>query len=82
VLVTRDQAWFSEPLQVKVVGTVGAGDSFLGALLWSLSKNLGLDNALRNAVAAGSAALLTEGTQLASAEAIRRLAGQVRLQCL
>jgi 6-phosphofructokinase 2 len=82
LLVTRNQAWFSEPLPVKVVGTVGAGDSFLGALLWSLSKSLGLDDALRNAVAAGSAALLTEGTQLASAEAIRRLAGLVRLQRL
>jgi 6-phosphofructokinase 2 len=82
LLVTQDQAWFSEPLQVKVVGTVGAGDSFLGALLWSLSITLPLDDALRNAVAAGSAALLAEGTQLAAPEAIRRLAVEVRLQRL
>jgi 6-phosphofructokinase 2 len=82
LIVTQDQAWFSEPLQVKVVGTVGAGDSFLGALVWSLSANQSLEDAFRYSVAAGSAALLSEGTQLASAEDIRRLAKEVRLRRL
>lgn len=82
LLVTADQAWFAEPLKVRVVGTVGAGDSFLGALVWSLAKARPLDEGLRSAVAAGSAALLTEGTRLASPEDVRRLAKEVRLHSL
>jgi 6-phosphofructokinase 2 len=82
LLVTEDQAWFSEPLPVKVVGTVGAGDSFLGALVWALHSEVALDEALRTAVAAGSAALLTEGTRLASVADIRRLKNEVRLQAV
>jgi 6-phosphofructokinase 2 len=82
LLVTKDEAWFSEPLAVKVVGTVGAGDSFMGALVWSISAGLSLEDGLRNAAAAGAAALLTEGTRLASPEDIQRLAKDVRLQRL
>ena len=82
LLVTENQAWFSEPLQVKVVGTVGAGDSFLGALVWALHAELPLEDALRTAVAAGSAALLTAGTRLAAAADIERLKKEVRLQRL
>jgi 6-phosphofructokinase 2 len=82
LLVTRDQAWFSDPLPVKVVGTVGAGDSFLGAMVWSLSVSNSPDSALRFAVAAGSAALLSEGTQLCRPEDVHRLAPQVTLHRL
>lgn len=79
LLVTRDAAWFSEPLPVKVMSSVGAGDSFLGALGWSLSTGGDLAGALRCAVAAGSAALLAPGTQLCRPEDVRRLSPQVRL---
>jgi 6-phosphofructokinase 2 len=82
LLVTEDQAWFSEPLPVKVVGTVGAGDSFLGALVWALHSDRSLEEALRTAVAAGSAALLTEGTRLAAVADIQRLKNEVRLQSI
>lgn len=82
LLVTGDEAWFSDPLPVKVVGTVGAGDSFLGALVWALSAGHPLDRTLRFAVAAGSAALLSEGTQLCRPEDVHRLAPQVALQRL
>jgi 6-phosphofructokinase 2 len=82
LLVTEDQAWFSEPLAVKVIGTVGAGDSFLGALVWALHTGLSLEECLRTAVAAGSAALLAEGTRLASVADIQRLRSQVRLQMI
>lgn len=82
LLVTGDEAWFSDPLPVKVVGTVGAGDSFLGAMVWSLSAGHSLDSTLRFAVAAGSAALLSEGTQLCRPEDVHRLAPQVSLHRL
>jgi len=79
LLVTRDAAWFSEPLKVRVMSSVGAGDSFLGALVWSLSTGGDFAGALRCAVAAGSAALLAPGTQLCRPEDVRRLSPQVRL---
>ena len=79
LIVTRDAAWFSEPMPVKVISSVGAGDSFLGALVWSLSSGGDLADALRCAVAAGSAALLAPGTQLCRPEDVRRLSPQVRL---
>jgi 6-phosphofructokinase 2 len=79
ILVTRDAAWFSEPLHVKVMSSVGAGDSFLGGLIWSISTGSDLANALRHAVAAGSAALLAPGTQLCRPEDVRRLMPEVRL---
>jgi 6-phosphofructokinase 2 len=82
LLVTEEEAWFSEALPVKVVGTVGAGDSFLGALVWALQEETPMEDALRIAVAAGSAALLTEGTRLAAVADINRLKKQVRLQAI
>ncbi len=80
LLVTRDAAWFSEPLPVKVMSSVGAGDSFLGALVWSLAAGRDLADALRYAVAAGSAALLAPGTQLCRPEDVHRLTADVTLR--
>ncbi len=79
LLVTRDLAVFSEPLPVKVMSSVGAGDSFLGAMVWSLSSGHSLEDALRYAVAAGSAALLAPGTQLCNRADVVRLSADVRL---
>jgi 6-phosphofructokinase 2 len=82
LLVTGDQAWRAEPLEVKIVSAVGAGDSFLGAMIWSLASGHSLDKGFRYAVAAGSAALLTPGTDLARAEDVKRLYDDVRMKQL
>ncbi len=82
LLVTRDEAWFSDPLPVKVMSSVGAGDSFLGALVWSIAAGHSHPEALRHAVAAGSAALLAPGTQLCKREDVVRLVAQVTLNAV
>lgn len=46
VLVTRDQVLRAEPLPITPVGAVGAGDSFLGALLWQLASGGDLEESL------------------------------------
>jgi 6-phosphofructokinase 2 len=79
LVVTKDRAWFSEPLPVKVMSSVGAGDSFLGAMAWSLSSGRSLEEAFRNAMAAGSAALLAPGTQLCDPADVARLSRDVKL---
>ena len=34
----RDDVFYQKAFQVEVVDTTGAGDAFMGAFLWSLSK--------------------------------------------
>lgn len=65
-------------LDVEIAGTVGAGDSFLAAMVWRLSGGAALDDSLRHAVAAGTAALLAPGTSLAHHADIVRLAPEIR----
>ncbi len=48
----------------KVRSAVGAGDSFLGAMVWSLATGETMDRAFSLGLAAGTAAVLTPGTEL------------------
>jgi 6-phosphofructokinase 2 len=80
LLVTRDGALRAPPLAVKVVSTVGAGDSFLGAMVWSLARGDEIRDAFRYGVAAGSAALLSPGTQLCSVADVHELYGRVVIE--
>lgn len=80
VLVTPDRILRAAPLPVTAVSAVGAGDSFLGALIWRLASGADLENAFRHAVAAGAAALLNPGTALCRPDDVTRLAGDVILE--
>ena len=65
--------WRAEALPVEVASSVGAGDSFVGALVWSLQQGHALPDAFGWAMAGGSAALLTPGTGLCLPQDVRRL---------
>jgi len=80
LLVTRDQAWRSQALPIKPVSAVGAGDSFLGAMVFSLAKGNRLADAFRLGIAAGSAALIHEGTELCQPADVHRLYAQVTIE--
>jgi 6-phosphofructokinase 2 len=77
LLMTRDLALRANALPIAPLSVSGAGDSFLGAMLWSLANNRDLGMALRYGVAGGSAALLNPGTELCHAEDVHRLASLV-----
>jgi 6-phosphofructokinase 2 len=62
---------------IEAASAVGAGDSFLGAMVWSLAQGATLAEALRYGVAGGSAAVLNPGTELCRAEDVHRLHAQV-----
>lgn len=81
-LVTRQGTWRAPGLAVTAVSTVGAGDSFLGAMVWSLGAGHAVEKAFRYGVAAGTAAVLTPGTQLCRREDVDRLLGEVTLQAI
>ena len=38
LLVTRDQVLHAAALPIKLISVVGAGDSFLGAMIWALTS--------------------------------------------
>lgn len=82
LLVSANEAAFAPPLPVAAVSTVGAGDSFLGAMVWSLASGASLLEAFRWGVAAGSAALTAHGTELCREEDVRRLFGSVEVQAV
>jgi 6-phosphofructokinase 2 len=73
LLVTRDEAWRGSTPKMTPVSTVGAGDSFLGAMVSSLAGGLGLADCLRHGIAAGAAALLSRGTDLCRKDDVDRL---------
>jgi 6-phosphofructokinase 2 len=77
LLIARDQALRADGMAIKPASVVGAGDSFVGAMVWSLACHNSLDAALRYGVAAGSAALLNPGTELCQLEDVIELAPQV-----
>jgi 6-phosphofructokinase 2 len=70
------------PPQVEVRSTVGAGDSTIAGLVLKLNEGLAIDEACRWAVAAGTAATLTPGTELCRREDVVKLLSKVKIKRL
>jgi 6-phosphofructokinase 2 len=70
------------PPQVEVRSTVGAGDSTIAGLVLKLNEGLDIDEACRWAIAAGTAATLTPGTELCRREDVERLLSKVKIKRL
>ncbi|MBC7313706.1 MAG: 1-phosphofructokinase family hexose kinase, partial [Rhizobium sp.] len=51
-------------IEVPVQSAVGAGDSFVAAMTWSLAEGHEIGEAFRFGLAAGAAAVMTSGTEL------------------
>jgi 6-phosphofructokinase 2 len=77
LLVMDGLALAAQPPAITPVSVVGAGDSFLGGLVHGLAAGRDPGEALRWAVACGSAALLAPGTQLCRPLDAERLAKRV-----
>ena len=80
VAVDSAGAWWARPEppehQAETLATasaVGAGDAFLAGLIGALDRGAGTRAALADAVAAGTAVLLSEGTDLITAADVRRV---------
>lgn len=80
LLVTAKRAWKAKPLDIVVVSAVGAGDSFLGGMVSALAAGLPIEEAFRTGVAAGSAAVMSPGTELCSEADVKRLLPQVEIE--
>jgi 6-phosphofructokinase 2 len=82
LLVTRDKTQRAEAPRVRALSGVGAGDSFLGAMVSRLATGHSLEDAFRHATAAGAAAVLTPGTALCNRADVERLLPQVHVRNL
>ncbi len=80
LLIGADIALRAEGIPLKPASVIGAGDSFVGALSFSLAAGDPIETAFRHGLAAGTAATLNTGTELCRAEDVRRLLTQVALR--
>jgi 6-phosphofructokinase 2 len=65
------------PPAVSVKSSVGAGDSMVAGIVWSLTGGHTLADAVRFGVAAGAASVMNSGTELCRAGDVERLYTQV-----
>jgi 6-phosphofructokinase 2 len=63
-LVTVNEKYFVAAPPVEKKSTVGAGDSMVAGITYSLQNQMSLEEAIRFGVACGSAATMNQGTQL------------------
>ncbi|MDR3421238.1 MAG: 1-phosphofructokinase family hexose kinase [Xanthobacteraceae bacterium] len=82
LLVARDKVLRALAVPIKPISVVGAGDSFLGAMICRLASGHSIEDAFRYGIAAGSAALLLPGTELCRREDAERLVGEVKVQAI
>lgn len=81
VLVTAQKAFYAPAIPVPVASTVGAGDSMVGGWLRGMDESGGDPvEAFRWSVAAATASVMTEGTQLVRPEDIQPLLRRVEIQ--
>jgi 6-phosphofructokinase 2 len=80
LLVTHERTWRAAALPIEPISVVGAGDSFLGGMVWSLAAGHPLDRAFRYGMAAGAATVLTPGTELCHADDVHRLFEKIVLR--
>lgn len=64
LLVTATETFKAVPPEVNRKSTVGAGDSMVAGMVYSLSAGKNLEQALRYGVACGTAATMNPGTEL------------------
>ncbi|GCB05173.1 1-phosphofructokinase family hexose kinase [Ralstonia sp. SET104] len=77
MLVTQKDVVRSRAVATSCLSTIGAGDSFVGAMVWALNRNAGIHEAFRYGMAAAAAALGHAGTELGSAAEIEQRYAEV-----
>jgi 6-phosphofructokinase 2 len=82
IWVQADCAYQARALEVEIKTTIGAGDSFVGAMIAALVQGEMMSKVFAYAMAGGAAALLNPGTSLCQKEEVLRLVDLVKLQAL
>ncbi|QTD94716.1 1-phosphofructokinase family hexose kinase [Burkholderia anthina] len=79
-VVTRDRTLRLPGRPAAVRSTVGAGDSFVGGMVWALARDVPLDDACRYALAASAASVEHPGTALCTRDDVERIHAELVAQ--
>ena len=82
MVISSTEQWLARSVHVEVQTTVGAGDSFVGGMVWSLARHESLLKAFQYGMAAGAAALLCPGTSLSQAADVHHLLPRVVVEAI
>jgi 1-phosphofructokinase len=82
LFLNKEVTIFAEGITVDVKSTVGAGDSMVAALAYAIDKGYVFEKAAALAVAAGTANVMTCGTEPSSLKVIEELERKVRWKYL
>jgi fructose-1-phosphate kinase PfkB-like protein len=82
LLHTADHTWLTHTPKIKEMNPIGAGDSMVGGLVWALTQQIPLKEALGWGVASGAATASLPGTEVGSRPLIEELFAQVKYERL
>jgi len=82
LVVSRSGSYRAVPPPVRVKSTVGAGDSTVAGFVFHHAAGKSLEDCVRFATAAGTAATLAPGNQLCRPSDVQRLAPRVKVEKL
>ncbi len=80
IFLNKECSLFANGIDVEVKSTVGAGDSMVAALTYSLDMGYGFEKSVLLAVASATANVMTSGSQPADFETIRELEKEVEFE--
>lgn len=78
MLITHDDVQRVRSPTVPIRSRIGAGDSMVGGMVYALAQGMSLLDAVRLGVAAGAAAVMTEGTDLMHRDDAERLFARMK----
>jgi len=82
IFLNEGNTIYAEGLKVEVKSTVGAGDAMVAALAYAIDSGCSLEKAVALSVAAGTAAVASEGSQPPDREAVRHFETKVHIKHL
>lgn len=82
LLASQDNSYFCNTPAIKVLSTVGAGDSLVAGLAYALSQGDDASEALKFAVACGAGTATKKGTQLFDSADINQLLEEIDIKIL
>jgi len=82
LLQTAEYSWLAHSPKIKEKNPIGAGDSMVGGLVWALTQDIALKEALGWGVASGAATASLSGTEVGSRPLIEELFSRVKYERL
>ena len=82
MLLTEEGKWLAQSPPIQESNPVGAGDSLVGGMVWSLSQGYPIKEAIGWGVACGAAAASLSGTAVGSYEYVKDLKTRTEIRLL